>query len=195
MRNRRVSRGLAPTSGRQSEPAPTTGTVSTCRRKCSVGLARVGFARVGFARVGFARVGFASPSLANPTGHFRRRVRAVAFSTQWEPPTSIQRRSARKLSFLSPRLCDVFRVCVSAELRAFPASPLRRLEALLRRLEGFATTPQGLTPTPCGAQVDGFEASAATFGRSLRGVESASRTGLIVAASSASVRAGCRAAP
>ena len=63
--------------------------------------------------------------LANPTGHFRRRVRAVAFSTQWEPPTSIQRRSARKLSFLGPRLCDGFRVCVSAELRAFPASLFR----------------------------------------------------------------------
>ena len=63
--------------------------------------------------------------LANPTGHFRRRVRAVAFSTQWEPPTSIQRRSARKLSFLGPRLCDDFRVCVSAELRAFPASLAR----------------------------------------------------------------------
>ena len=63
--------------------------------------------------------------LANPTGHFRRRVRAVAFSTQWEPPTSIQRRCARKLGFLGPRLCDGFRVCVSAELRAFPASLLR----------------------------------------------------------------------
>ena len=62
--------------------------------------------------------------LANPTGHFRRRVRAVAFSTQWEPPTSIQRRSARKLGFLGPRLCDGFRLCVSAELRAFPASLL-----------------------------------------------------------------------
>ena len=60
--------------------------------------------------------------LANPTGHFRRRVRAVAFSTQWEPPTSIQRRSARKLGLLGPRLCDGFRVCVSAELRAFPGS-------------------------------------------------------------------------
>ena len=100
--NRRVSRGLAPTSGHQSEPAPTTGTLSTYRQKCSVGFARVG--------------------LANPTGHFRRRVRAVPFSTQWEPPISIQRRSARKLSFLGPRLCDGFRVCVSAELRAFPAS-------------------------------------------------------------------------
>ena len=106
VRNRRVSRGLAPTSGQQSEPAPTTGTLSTCRRRCSVGFARWG-------------------GLANPTGHFRRRVRAVAFSTQWEPPTSIQRRSARKLSFLGPRLCDGFRVCVSAELRAFPASLLR----------------------------------------------------------------------
>ena len=63
--------------------------------------------------------------LANPTGHFRRQVRAVAFSTQWEPPTSIQRRSARKLGFFGPRLCDGFRVCVSAELRAFPASLLR----------------------------------------------------------------------
>ena len=48
----------------------------------------------------------------------------MAFSTQWEPPTSIQRRSARKLSFLGPRLCDGFRVCVSAELRTFPASLL-----------------------------------------------------------------------
>ena len=47
VRNRRVSRGLAPTSGQQSEPAPTTGILSTCRRKCSVGFARVGLARVG----------------------------------------------------------------------------------------------------------------------------------------------------
>ncbi len=42
VRNRRVSRGLAPTSGQQSYSAPTTGTLSTCRRKCSVGFARVG---------------------------------------------------------------------------------------------------------------------------------------------------------
>ena len=66
-------------------------------------------------------VGAREPRLANPTGHFRRRVRAVAFSTPWEPPTSIQRCSARKLSFLGPRLCGGFRVCVSAELRAFAA--------------------------------------------------------------------------
>ena len=115
MRNRRVSRGLAPTSGQQSEPAPTTGTLSTCRRRCSVGFARWG-------------------GLANPTGHFRRRVRAVAFSTEWETPTSIQRRSERKLGFLGLRLCDGFRVCVSAELRAFPASLLSTFvagEALL----------------------------------------------------------------
>ncbi len=45
MRNRRVSRGLAPTSGQQSEPAPTTGALSTCRRRCSVGFARWGGAR------------------------------------------------------------------------------------------------------------------------------------------------------
>ena len=47
MRNRRVSRGLAPTSGQQSEPAPTTGTLSTCRRRCSVGFARVGVRKGG----------------------------------------------------------------------------------------------------------------------------------------------------
>ena len=44
--------------------------------------------------------------LANPTGHFRRQVRAVAFSTQWEPPTSIQRRSARKPSSRRRASCD-----------------------------------------------------------------------------------------
>ena len=49
----------------------------------------------------------------------------MAFSTEWEPPTSIQRRSARKLSFFGPGLCDGFQACVSAELRAFPASLLR----------------------------------------------------------------------
>ena len=93
--------------------------------------------------------------LANPTGHFRRRVRAVAFSTQWEPPTSIQRRSARKLGFLGPRLCDGFRVCVSGELRAFPASLFRArgsgeggrcLPFTLLRME--STGPRGVASAP-----------------------------------------------
>ena len=132
VRNRRVSRGLAPTSGQQSEPPPTTGTLSTWRRKCSVGFARVG--------------------LANPTGHFRRRVRAVAFSTEWEPPTSIQRRSARKLSFLGPRLCDGFRVCVSAELRAFPASLLSTSPPSSLRIPGSGQAEGGSSSCIGGTQ-------------------------------------------
>ena len=87
-----------------------------------------------------------------PTGHFRRRVRAVAFSTQWEPPTSIQRRSARKLGFLGPRLCDGFRVCVSAELRAFPASLLSTSPPSSLRIPGSGQAEGGSSSCIGGTQ-------------------------------------------
>ena len=73
MRNRRVSRGLAPTSGQQSYPAPTTGTLSTCRRKCSVGFARVGGSRTPpvTSAVGYERW------LSRPNGSLRLRSSGV----------------------------------------------------------------------------------------------------------------------
>ena len=70
VRNRRFSRGLAPTSGQQSEPAQTTGTLSTCRRKCSLG---------------FARVGLASPH-PQPRPHGASRSAAVEGRRHVEPP-------------------------------------------------------------------------------------------------------------